>query len=76
MQTKIQSFIESLCNVAIGYGVALISQIIVFPWFGIQIKLRDNIAIGIIFTVISIVRSYMVRRLFNKLHHKDKREIK
>ena len=68
MQTRLQSLLESFINVAIGYGVALASQIIVFPWFGINIRIADNILIGVIFTVISIVRSYLVRRLFNKIH--------
>lgn len=68
MQTRIQSFIESCINVAIGYGVALASQMLVFPIFGINIPLSSNLAIGAIFTVISIARSYAVRRIFNKLH--------
>ncbi len=68
MQTRWQSFIESCINVAIGYGVALLSQILVFPLFGIHIPLSSNIAIGAIFTVISIARSYVVRRVFNKFH--------
>ena len=68
MQTRWQSFLESCINVAIGYGVALLSQILVFPLFGIHIPLSSNIAIGAIFTVISIARSYAVRRVFNKLH--------
>jgi hypothetical protein len=66
-QTRRASMIESLLNVAIGYGVALASQIIVFPWFGIHIGLSENIAIGVIFTVISIGRSFAVRRLFEAM---------
>ena len=68
MQTRWQSFFESCINVAIGYGVALLSQIIVFPLFGIHIPLASNLAIGAIFTVISIARSYVVRRVFNQFH--------
>lgn len=68
-QTKTQSFIESILNILIGYGVATGSQIIMFPWFDIHIPLSDNFIIGFYFTVISLVRSYLVRRLFNKLHH-------
>jgi hypothetical protein len=45
-----------------------VSQITVFPLFSIQIPLASNLAIGAIFTIISIGRSYMVRRVFNKLH--------
>ncbi len=72
MQTKTQSMSESLINVAIGYGVALLAQIAIFPLFGIRIQMRDNLLIGAIFTVISIARSYAVRRLFNHLHGKRK----
>lgn len=67
-QSKRHSFLESLFNVAVGYGIALLSQILVFPLFGIHIPLHDNIIIGIIFTVISICRSYLLRRLFNWYH--------
>lgn len=69
-QTKRASFIEALLNVAIGYGVALASQIIVFPWFGIHIGIPENIVIGLVFTGISIVRSFDVRRLFEQLRVK------
>ena len=69
-QTKRASLAESMLNVAIGYGVALISQIIVFPWFGIHTSLSVNIAIGGVFTVVSIVRSFAVRRLFEHLRTK------
>lgn len=67
-QTRLGSFGESCLNVAIGYGVALASQILVFPLFGINIPLASNVAIGAIFTVISIARSYVIRRAFNAWH--------
>ena len=67
MQLKRHSLLESVVNVAVGYGVALLSQIIIFPVFGIKVSLRDNVLIGVFFTIISIVRSYLLRRLFNKL---------
>ena len=63
-QKKIHSLIESLANVAIGYFVALASQLLIFPFFNIHVTLRDNIAIGLWFTIISIIRSYTLRRLF------------
>ena len=65
MQSKTQSFIESLINVMIGYFVALGSQLIIFPWFDVNLPLEDNILIGLWFTLISIIRSYVVRRWFN-----------
>lgn len=67
IQTYRQSFIESVANVAIGYSVALLSQLIIFPLYGIKVTLGTNIKIGIWFTVISIVRSFLVRRIFNKM---------
>jgi len=66
-QSKKHSMIESLSNVAIGYSVALASQLAVFPMFDIHIPLSDNIAIGAWFTVISIARSYIIRRFFNRV---------
>ena len=68
MQTRTQSLIESAANVAIGYLVALGAQFVVFPSLGIQVSLSQNLLIGAIFTVVSIARSYCVRRLFNRWH--------
>jgi len=68
-QTKLGSLYESLMNIAIGYGVALLSQIILFPMFDIHVTLTTNMWIGVWFTGISLVRSYVIRRWFNaKLH--------
>ena len=65
-QSRRHSLLESCCNVAIGYGVALASQLVIFPWFGINVPLRSNLAIGAWFTAVSLVRGYMVRRWFNR----------
>lgn len=67
-QSRAMSAVESVANVAIGYGVAVASQIAIFPLFGVHLPLSDNLAIGGYFTAISLVRSYAVRRLFNRLH--------
>jgi len=66
MQTKRRSLIEAVTNVLIGYLVAVISNLIVLPLFGYQVSLFDGFAIGVVFTVISLIRSYVIRRLFNK----------
>tara|TARA_R100000951_G_C2587597_1_gene163927 strand:+ start:50 stop:256 length:207 start_codon:yes stop_codon:yes gene_type:complete len=65
MQTKRRSLIEAVTNVLIGYLVAVISNLIVLPLFGYQVSLFDGFAIGIVFTVISLIRSYIIRRAFN-----------
>lgn len=69
-QTKVESLLESMVNIVIGYSVALMSQILVFPLFGINVPLSTNIWIGVWFTAISLVRSYVVRRWFNAGLHR------
>lgn len=66
MQTRLGSFIESAVNIGIGYIVALLSQLAVFPMFDIHVTIQDNLAIGAWFTVISLARSYVIRRWFNR----------
>lgn len=68
MQSRRQSMVETAASVAIGYLVALASQLAIFPLFGIHATLSDNLLIGAWFTVISIIRGYFVRRFFNWLH--------
>ena len=72
MQTKYQSLIESLINILIGYLTALLSQVLIFPLFDIYVSLQDNLLIGLYFTIISLIRSYLVRRYFNKRVDSDK----
>ena len=70
MQSRLQSFIEAWANVLIGYGVALTTQLIVFPLYGMTVSLSQNVQIGIIFTVVSLARSYLLRRWFNRMLRK------
>ena len=67
-QKKTTSLIETCLNTAICYFVALTTQIIIFPWFDIEVTFNQQLGIGFIFTVVSIVRGYFVRRLFNLIH--------
>lgn len=67
MQSKKMSMIETCCNIAIGYVVAILSQLAIFPLFGINIPIHDNLVIGIWFTIISLIRGYVLRRLFNRI---------
>lgn len=68
-QTRIGSLIESLVNIVIGYWVALVSQLAIFPVFDIHVSLSTNLWIGAWFTVVSLVRSYVIRRWFNARIH-------
>lgn len=66
-QSRTMSAIESVANVAVGYGIAVAAQAAVFPLFGIHATAADHLAIGAIFTVVSLARSYLLRRIFNRL---------
>lgn len=66
MQSRLMSLVESWANVIVGYGIALLAQIVVFPWFGLTVSIGQNIQIGLIFTVVSLARSYALRRVFNR----------
>jgi hypothetical protein len=66
MQTRRMSFIESCVNVLIGYGIACAAQVVIFPWFGIYVSTSQHLQIGALFTVVSIIRSYIVRRVFER----------
>lgn len=63
-QKRTHSLMESITNVLIGFLVGLISQIIIFPFFNIHVPLSSNLAITGWFTLISIVRSYVIRRYY------------
>ena len=60
-QSRLMSLVESVANVIVGYGVAVVTQILIFPVFGLQITLAQNLKMGAVFTVVSIARSYILR---------------
>jgi hypothetical protein len=66
-QSRLMSLVESLANVLVGYGVAVATQMAVFPLFGLAVTVTENLLIGLIFTAVSIVRSYALRRGFEAL---------
>lgn len=64
-QSRKMSAVESITNVVVGYLVALAAQIIFFPMVGVHADINQNLAIGVIFTIVSLARSYALRRVFN-----------
>jgi hypothetical protein len=62
------SAVEAVVSTAIGYIAAVATQMVVFPVFGLAVGIWENLGIGLAFTVVSVVRSYLVRRLFERLH--------
>jgi hypothetical protein len=66
-QSRRLSLIEAATNVVLGYALAVITQIVAFPWLGLQVSFSDNLAIGAVFVGVSLIRSYTLRRLFDRL---------
>lgn len=64
MQSRLMSFVEASVNVLIGYLVSVLANWLVLPAFGYPVSVSDSFLIGLIFTVISLIRSYTIRRLF------------
>ena len=66
-QSRAMSLVESIVNVIVGYGVAVATQILIFPTFGLHVTLAQNLKISAAFTVISICRSFALRRMFEAI---------
>jgi len=67
MQSKRMSLIESITNVTVGYLVAVLANYIVLPMFDYNVTIADSFYIGLVFMAIGVVRSYLLRRLFNMI---------
>ena len=70
MQSKRNSAFEAATNVAIGYLVSVLANVLILPLFGYNVTIGDSFAIGLAFTAVSLARSYVLRRLFNRLDEK------
>ena len=66
-QSRKMSLAESVANVVAGYGIAVASQILIFPAFGLHMTMAQNLKLAAAFTVISICRSFALRRLFEAI---------
>jgi len=67
MQSKRNSALEAATNVSIGYLVSVLANVLILPLFGYNVTIGDSFAIGLAFTLVSLVRSYLLRRAFNCL---------
>lgn len=65
-QSKTRSAIEAATSTAIGYLVSLAITAVVLPAYGHAVTFSENVQITLIFTLASVVRSYAVRRWFNR----------
>lgn len=67
MQSKKHSTIEAILNTVIGYIIAMCLYMIVLPFFGHKIDWSQSFNITAIFAVVSMMRAYIIRRVFNRL---------
>jgi hypothetical protein len=66
-QSRIMSMVEAVTNVVVGYILAIATQIVVFPWFGIETGLAEHLTIGLAFVGVSLARGYVLRRFFEAI---------
>jgi hypothetical protein len=64
-QSRKGSMFEAIMNVLVGYGINFTANILIFPLFGWHISMQQNLVLGVIYTAISLLRSYCIRRWFN-----------
>jgi len=67
-QSRLMSWLESLINIAVGFGISLAAQMFFLPLLGVAIDFHQNLFFALIMTVISLLRSFLLRRLFEALH--------
>ena len=64
-QTRLGSLIEAGINVLIGFAINMAANFVILPLVGFEITLAQNLFIGVLYTLVSVARSYIVRRWFN-----------
>ena len=65
-QSKRGSVIEAVTNIVVGYALAVATQFAVFPIYGLKVGVAQNLGLGLAFTAVSLIRSYLLRRVFER----------
>jgi hypothetical protein len=65
-QTRLGSLIEVSINIFIGFWINFVANLVILPMFGLHVTIGDNFLIGFLYTFVSVARSYIVRRWFEK----------
>ena len=68
-QTRLGSFIEACINVLIGFAINFVANLVILPLIGFHISVSQNLFIGVLYTIVSVARSYVIRRWFNARLH-------
>jgi hypothetical protein len=69
-QSRLGSLVEAIVNVAIGFSINWVANLLILPLFGFHVTGIQAFNMGLIFTVISVARSYTIRRWFNRYIHR------
>lgn len=74
-QSRAMSLVEAIANVVVGYGVAVLTQVLIFPIFGLHTTLVQNLKMGAVFSAVSVARSFALGRIFEAIRaRRSKRE--
>lgn len=66
-QSKLMSFVEALTNLVVAFVISCAAQYYIVPLItGKQFTLSQSAWIVVMFTVLSLIRQYLLRRLFNR----------
>jgi len=65
-QSKKKSFIEALVNTFVGFLVTLVASPFIYCWFDVKMSFPKMSGVTLAFTVVSVIRNYVIRRWFNK----------
>jgi hypothetical protein len=66
MQSRRRSLTEAVTNTAIGFALSWLTGLVAYPLLGIKVSNAQNAAVVVVFTLVSLARSYTLRRLFNR----------
>ena len=66
-QSKKLSSIEAITNTVVGLITSFLIQLVIYPTMDIKVSLDQNIIITLVFFIVSFLRGYLLRRLFNKI---------
>lgn len=66
-QSKKYSALEAIANIVAGLILSFLIQLWIYPFLGIAVSLHQNVFITIVFFIVSFIRSYIIRRIFNAI---------
>ena len=74
MQTNLQSVVECVVQTSVAFLLAtFVVQPLVFHYeLGMSVDTHTSMRMALIFTAVSLVRSYLLRRGFNFINHRGR----